>query len=235
MATGGIFIKRGMTVGIPAGGLKFSFGPDGKMKGDLTLHAHFDVCPVWLELAARHLREATEHRAARIAAWASNDADAKGETLQKEFESSMQAIMAAAIAIDAFYSVVSAKMEIPADLKKKWRNNRTSRYVQISEVLRQAFGLKPKGTKALRGNLKEIFRYRDLAIHPRGKLENPILHPELGVGVEWRFAYYRAENAQLIVDAAQSMIVDLIMRGKPTKNEIQKYAESLQKLIPNCT
>jgi hypothetical protein len=38
----------------------------------------------------------------------------------------------------------------------------------VTEVLRRGFHLKPKGTKALRDNLKEIYRFRGMAVHPSG-------------------------------------------------------------------
>jgi hypothetical protein len=49
----------------------------------------------------------------RIAAWQSDDADARAATLEREFESSMQAMMAAAIALDSFYLALRDKTSIP--------------------------------------------------------------------------------------------------------------------------
>jgi hypothetical protein len=127
----------------------------------------------------------------------------------------MQAIMAAAIALDAFYAVIKTKAEIPETLIKKWKVNGTARYKQLSEVLRQAFMLKKEESALLQESLKEIFRFRDLAVHPRAENEAPVFHPEIHVGVEWRFACFRAENAALIVCATQNMIRELVSKGKP--------------------
>lgn len=98
----GVFIARGMTVVVPAGGFTLSIGDEGKLSGSLTLHVHHDVCPTWLELASRHLSDAEERKRARVSAWNSDDQDARAATLEAEFEFSMQAIMAAAIAVDFF-------------------------------------------------------------------------------------------------------------------------------------
>lgn len=49
----------------------------------------------------------------------------------------------------------------------------------------RTFTFKPKGASALRANLKAIYRYRDLAVHPSGRIEAPMLHPELDLGMEW--------------------------------------------------
>jgi hypothetical protein len=136
--------------------------------------------------------------------------------------------MAAAIAIDAFYALIQTHVHLPPSIVNKWRTKRTARYSQITEVLRRGFQLKPKGVAALRQNLKEIYRVRDLAVHPSGKVEAPILHPELGVGVEWRFACFSAHNAELVVNAATWILWDLAYGGKPKDPEIQRYINGLR-------
>jgi hypothetical protein len=223
----GVFITKGMTVAIPPGGLRLSIGEDGTPSDTLTIHVHFDVCPTWLDVALKHLRTAKRRRTERVSAWIGTDENAKARALEKEFESSMQAIMASAIALDAFYAGVQARINLPAALVETWRSKRTSRYIQIAEVLRRGFKIRPQPTAALRKNLREIFRYRDLAVHPSGRIDAPILHPELGVGVEWRFAYFRYENALLIVRAIVSLITELATAGKPVK-DLRNYMEGLR-------
>jgi hypothetical protein len=224
----GVFISRGITVAIPAGGLSFSLGPDGKRASSLALHVHFDVCPTWCKLAMGHLASAREFRTERVAAWAGADEDEKGRTLEREFEASMQATMAAAIALDALYSVIKTHVHLPSSMMEQWRIKRTSRYSQLTEVLRRGFHLKAKGTQTLRKLLKDIYRFRDLAVHPSGKIEAPLLHPDLQVGVEWRFAYFQAANAEALVNAATGIIWDLANNGKPTDEKIVNYMKGLR-------
>ncbi|MFO1431563.1 MAG: hypothetical protein U1F76_15700 [Candidatus Competibacteraceae bacterium] len=233
----GIFISRGMTVAIPAGGLTIGIGDDGNFTGNLILHVRFDVCPTWVELSLRHLEEAKAKRVDREAAWVGTDENLKASTLEREFEASMQAIMSAAIAIDAFYSIMQTHVVVPPNIVDQWRTKRTSRYSQVTEVLRRAFHLKPKDTAALRQNLKEIYRLRDLAVHPSGKIEAPILHPELNVGVEWRFAYFRTQNAEQVVNAVTWILWDLAHKGEPKDSKIVEYMNNLKlrlaELFPN--
>ncbi len=224
----GVFISRGMTVSIPKGGFTISLGSDGRPASNLMLHVRFDVCPTWCELAVRHLADAEARRIERVAAWAGTNEDQKGDSLEREFEASMQAIMAAAIALDAFYSIIQGHVQLPPSLVEKWRTKRTSRYSQVTEVLRRGFQLKPKGTASLRKNLKEIYRLRDLAVHPSGKIKAPLLHPEIQVGVEWRFACFRAQNAEAVVNAATGMLWDLAHNGKPTDGKIVEYMNTLR-------
>jgi len=227
----GIFISRGMAITVPAGGLTISIGADGKSAANMTLHVRFDVCPTWTEIALRHLDDAREKRGDRQTAWAGTNEEQKAASLEREFEASMQAIMAAAIAVDAFYSLIQTHVDLPPSLTEQWRTKRTPRYSQVTEVLRRAFLLKPKGVAVLRGNLKELYRLRDLAVHPSGKIEAPILHPELGVGVEWRFAYFRAHNAELAVNVATWILWDLAHGGKPKDPKIVEYMNGLRQRL----
>ena len=110
---------------------------------------------------------------------------------------------------------------------ERWRHGRTARYTQVAEVVRRAFALKPKGAVLLRNNLKELYRYRDLAVHPSGKIQAPLLHPELNVGMEWRFVYFRATNAEIAVSAAAAMLWDLSNNGESKNPNVTEYQKVL--------
>jgi hypothetical protein len=227
----GVLITRGMTVAIPAGGFTLSIGDDGKLSSSVTVHVHYDVCPTWLELASRHLSDAQERKLARIAAWNSNDQDATVAAMEAEFESSMQAIVAAAIAIESFYAALRDKTNISSETVQVWRQKRTARYKQIAEVLHRAFAIIPRDCVKLRQTLREILKVRDMAVHPLGNVAAPVLHPELQVGVEWRFALFRADNAEAIVGGARSVVHELVAKGKPSTPEIQSYVDGLRNFI----
>ncbi|MCC7483535.1 MAG: hypothetical protein IT529_00970 [Burkholderiales bacterium] len=224
----GVFITRGMTIAIPPGGFSIGIGEDGGMISNLTIHVRFDVCPTWCELALKHLADARTRRAAREAAWGGTDEAQKAAALEREFEASMQAMMAAAIAIDAFYAVLQTCVQIPQTLKDQWRKTRTARYSQVTEVIRRAFQLKPKATQSLRKTLQEIYRLRDIAVHPVGKIEAPLLHPELNVGMEWRFVWFRASNAEAIVKNATWILWTLSHDSKPKDGKVGEYVGALR-------
>ena len=155
------------------------------------------------------------------------DDEAKEHTLEAEFESSMQAITSAAIAWDAFYSILLQNVKVPQSIIEKWRSGRTARYSQVAEIVRRAFSLNPKNAAILRANLKEIYRFRDIAVHPSGKIKAALLHPELNIGVEWRFVYFRATNAELAVSAAAAMLWELAHDGKAKDIKIIEYQKTL--------
>src|SRR5688572_28403227 len=98
----GVSITRGSGLRIPAGGLIISLNRETASR--FELHVVFDVCPTWLELGLRCALEAEEGRAELVAAWATPDNQRARVALEHEFEASMQAMAAAAIALDAFYA-----------------------------------------------------------------------------------------------------------------------------------
>lgn len=224
----GIFISKGMSVSIPVGGLSLSLNPDGKSDMTVKVQVVFDVCPSWLDIALEHLQAAKICNATRTEAWKGEDNETKGRSLEREFTASMQAIVAAAIAIDSFYATIQKKVKVGESLIAIWREKKTPRYSQISETLRIAFQLKPKGLKVLRAHLKQIYQFRDQAVHPSSKPNEAILHPELKVGVEWRFVAFRYENALPLVQNAIEIIGQLVATGKPKNSEVQKYADFLK-------
>jgi hypothetical protein len=213
----GVFIIKRMGITIPAGTDFFS--------GSIAIQAHYDVCPSWLKLSVDHLRAAKKCRDDREVAWQTEDAERKASTLEREFEASMQAIVSAAIAIDAFYAVVKDKAGLPPSGGK----GRPSRHAQVCETIKQAFKLKSKGFDMLRENVEKIYRLRDLAVHPKGSAGDTIVHPELGgVGVEWRIAYFRYTAAFGVVRFTVGVLNDLATNGKPITEALKTYMQTLK-------
>ena len=222
---------RAVTVAMPVDALVVAIGQNAEPASSPASHVHFDVCPTWLELAIRHLSDAQVARGARIETWEDADEHSRTGALDWEFGASIQAIMASGIAVDALYAAVQSRVHLPQSLIDEWRDKRTPRYFEISEVLRRAFSLEPKSVDYLRQTLAEILRFRDLAVDPSAKTDAQILHPELGVGVEWRFAYFRCENALLIVKATLRLIAELAIAGKPKDADLQKYIDALRSSV----
>ena len=154
----GVSTPRVVTVGIPAGGLHVAIGQNAEPANGSIAHAHFDVCPTWLELAVRHLSDAQVAQDARSETWKNADEHSKTGALEWEFEASKQAIMASGIAVDAFCGAVQARVPLSRSLIDEWRDKNTPRYIQIAEVLRRAFSLAPKHVSSLRQALAEILR-----------------------------------------------------------------------------
>ena len=195
-----------MRLGIPAGRFKISMGDDGELATQLVLHAALDVTPHWFGIALSHLEDAEQEHPKLAPAWQRQANDEISSALEAEFISSMQAIMAAAIAIDAFYAAVKERVTIPAVTLQAWREKGTARHKQVYEAMRRGFKIGKGALPKVREALKEIYRFRDLAVHPDPKLAQPLIHPDLGVGAEWRFVYFRYENARALINVILSLV-----------------------------
>lgn len=219
----GVFIGKGTRVTIPAGGLVIGFDDNGQFTSECTLHIGLNLCRHWLRIACNHLFEAEDAHQLLIKANADSENEKISECLEKEFEAGMQAVMAAAIAIDSYYAAVKEYYEISDDLTKLWRDNRTARHKQINEVFRRAFPILRKPNHNLHIALKEIFRFRDLAVHPKSGVSDPLPYPELNLSVEWRYAAFRFENAKKAV-LMTLQIVDLTtIEPYPENEKLKEY------------
>ncbi len=190
--------------------------------------ARFDVCPTWLDLAIRHLSDAGAAQVSRVAEYRGADGIAQIEMLQWEFEASLQAIVFCGIAVHAFGAALQTKVQLPQSVSDEWQRQGTPRHVQIAEVVRRAFGLDTKDAGGVRQCLGEILRFHDLAVDPSQKSDTAVFHPGLATAVEWRFAYFRFENALLIVRATLRLIWELVTLGKPAGVDVQKYVDGLR-------
>jgi len=190
--------------------------------------ARFDVCPTWLELAIRHLSDAGAAQVSRAAEGRGTHGIAEMGMLEWEFEASLQAIVACGIAVHAFGAAIQSNVQLPQSVSDEWQRQGTPRYIQISEVLRRAFELNAKNTSGVRQCLGEILRFHELAMDTSQKSGAAIFHPGLATAVEWRFAYFRYENALLIVRATLWLIWEFVSLGKPCEAEVQKYVDGLR-------
>lgn len=206
----GVYVSRGVSLRIK--NLRIECDTDGSELPPITPQVLLSMCPFWFEIAVNQLDAAESAHSMLIDAKSSGENERVGLALEAEFKASMQAIVAAATAMDALYASVREYVSLPADLISTWTANRTARYKQVAEVLRRGFVTKPRGVENLRRFLKELYRFRDLAVHPPGTYSAPILHPDVGAGTEWRFVAFTASNAHQLVRGALAFSVLLATR-----------------------
>ena len=192
--TAGLFITKGMKVSVEEFSLKML--ENGSIETNkMILHTGLDMCPYWLNIAWSSLLK-TERYHRKIITPSQNKL---GEYLQKEFQVGMQTIMAACIAMDAYYASVKEFANIPEEVSKKWRENGTARYKQISETLKRVFVIPQDIFIQIRELIKQGFELRDRAVHPNSGTDLPVLHPEANVLSDWRFSTFRYVNAKAVV------------------------------------
>jgi hypothetical protein len=219
----GVYISRGMTLGIR--NFRLVLGEDGSVDSDLVIEVSLDTHPFWLEIAWTHLERARSAHQKLLAVWGGDDEKRKGSALEAEFGASMQCIVAAAVAMDAFYSAIRPHITIPKSTLDAWRKKRTARPAQVYEVLRRGFRFGPQTGKLIKRGLKEVFEWRDRSVHPSAEAARPIAYPELGVGTESRFVAYRHYNAQRAMGFALSLIRQLLDNPRPNHSGLVRYCE----------
>ena len=113
------FIMKHLNLGFGPGS-RLVIGDDGNLSAEFNWHVQFDVCPTWLRIAIDHANRATYLGERRAEAWAGTDDKLKAQTLMDEFQSSLQAAVAAATALEATYSALLPLVDIPQSTLDHW-------------------------------------------------------------------------------------------------------------------
>jgi len=226
-----LFLTDGMQLTIS--GLSITIGADGKCEAaPATFSTCLDMCPYWLEIAYAHLLRTEQAYNDLLSARETKNNEGIGDALQAEFIAGMQTMMASAIAIDAYYACIKERVEIPKELIGRWKENRIARYKQIAEVLRIAFPMKDESFKQVRGALKEIFRFRDMAVHPPSKPVPALLRPKLNLIIDWRYVAFSYDNAKAAVRLSLSIIALTARRPHKGKfDALKPYCETLMSKV----
>lgn len=225
----GVFIVKGDQVSVAD--LKVTVLPDGKMEAGVRVELGLDMCPSWLEIAFERQSESDEAYRRLLAAVAAGDDDSMGIALKADFSASLQSIMAGAVALDAFYASVKERIEIDEGTLQGWRQKRTARYKQITEVLRRAFGLSPEGVSQVRFQTKNIFRFRDIAVHPDSRTRLPTYYPVLNKGVDSRYTNFRNRNSLASLWYSANLIRGAARNPNAVSEELKHYCGDLLKRL----
>ena len=208
----GIFVSRGARFSIPE--FEVTESPEGVISGpeSITLHLSYDMYPQWLRVAVEHAEAAILAAVEVDRQWATDveDARARSDAIEAEQRASMQSMVAAAVAFDGMFGMIDDVAPLKTETKDAWRANGTKRPARIAAALRHAFRIPNTEFKKVRQFLDELFRFRDLAVHPASRAEPAIEHPRISTGVEPRFVIFRAENAVLAAGQALTIIHQLL-------------------------
>lgn len=199
---GGVLFAKYTTLRIPAGGLRIRVTQEGKFEADsVTPEVTLETWPHWLSIGLGHLKDARQAHTDLLAAHGAGDEDAKHDALEREFLSSMQAITSAAFAVDALYGSINDVVP-PAPNAAKAR----SRGGAVMGAIHRVAKVSNLHAKALSGGLSQLFKFRNLAVHQPRDFRAPHLHPDLNVGVDWRFIAFNASNAQGALNIAMEAL-----------------------------
>lgn len=214
----GVRLTAGADLRLPAGALRIKVDADGTVSADPVVpQLRTDMWPHWLfeAVGAAQIARDSAAEVAHLAALSDRDEEALDLALGSELRGSMRAITASAFAVDAFYASVKARSPAHPN-QNAWRANRTPRYAQVFETLRYHLKLTPPGANEIRDRVKELFRFRDWAVHPGSRFREPVYRSDIGSGVDWHFAVFRGDNGVAAVAKTASMmdaLVTALLRG----------------------
>jgi hypothetical protein len=134
--------------------------------------------------------------------------------------------------LDALYASVKERTPRRPDLEEVWRKNKTARYVRIAETFHTSFKMSNEAVKQARLILREAFKYRDWAVHPPAKFQQPLYYDAIDAGAEWRFLAFGAHNAREILRGVTQLIEYILRNPRPKFAELVKWAEASKLQMP---
>lgn len=220
----GVLIFQGMTVGFLAGDLSISLNGDSESR--IVLSTSYNVVPIWLRIAHDNLK-ASKTASETIATQWSENAEVQRQLLMSELAPSMQVFVACGISLDALYDTLRPHANLSDQEVYVWRDKKTARYKQVVETIRRVYKLKPDTLKSFRECIKQIFKFRDKAVHPSLELQNACARPDITVGVDWKFSVYCYSHSKWCLESTISMIGYFY----EYKSGIEKVDQSVSSII----
>lgn len=219
-------MSSGGSLRIPAGSLLIPNG--GSPPPAVTVELSLDTWDHWLAIAKEMVERAEDAHAQLLSAHSAAEETTRASALEEEFRTAMISIAAQAFAVDALYA--SVKERIPAQPTAVQATSRAGspRYARITDTLRRGCKLRNEQVGQIRTCLKELFKYRDWAVHPPADFRQAYLHEDLALGVEWRFIAYSARNARLLFDMVVKLLGLILGSTRDQFTDLQRWAESGQ-------
>jgi hypothetical protein len=228
----GIFVSKGMGLRIPAGALTISIGEDGKAEVSLSkVEVSLDFWDHWLEVARDRAIEAVSLHRQLLAAHRDNQDEVVSDLFGKTLRTSMTCMGALGFSLDALYS--SVKERLPANALHGIGSNSTARHQFVHETLKRSARLSNDQAKLMKSVIKQIFYFRDSAVHPPGGWSEPMLHPDLGTSMASGYVAFRATNAAKGYVATRHVIELVLTKVRPKHVELAEWAAGARQRLPD--
>lgn len=226
--------------------LALKVGDDGTASLDeVRVELRTDMWPYWLEEAidaavlasgfAEQIPALVEQRdAAEDPKPTEHEID---QLVFGELKASMRAITSSAFAIDAFYASVKERSPQHPDADK-WRQRRTAREKQVTETFRYHLRIRKDAVEEIKRRVSEIFRFRDCAVHPGAKFQQPEYRDDINLLVDWHFVAFRRANAigatALTVGLLDSLVAALDRGSDELKTMKQHARQKMDEILDAC-
>ena len=125
----------------------------------------------------------------------------------------MQVIIACGIALDALYDMLRPYSKLSETDRINWKNNKTGRAKQITEVIRRVYKLNGDILKDFKTSISQIIKFRDMGVHPSLELKNACSRSDISVLLDWKFCAYTYDNAKRCFESTLHMMFYLHEKG----------------------
>lgn len=212
-------MTRGSSLRIPSFTINLATGEPSQ----ITPEIGFDVYPLWLSAAINQARVSEAAAMQLDKKWDGNGGDEISNLVEQELAAAMGCIVACAAAIDAFYGSVRDRCKRPVNPITNTQRRRRARERNILSTFQQRFGLRNEVVNGISQSMRDIFRFRHLALHAHARPEQPVRHPRLQVGMSRKHVIFRAENAAIATTYALNVIAWLTTRPNQRYPELREH------------
>lgn len=191
-----------------------------------SMQLRTDMWPQWLVIAKDEMHRA---RAAREANPGMNGQDDAvfSKLLQREMRHSMTSICAIAFAFEAFANSIVQNLPDAA----QYVMPESSAATRVHLILRSGFKIGNQGSKAVARALKEIFLFRNKAVHSSAAFADAVKHPVFPAGFEPRMLMYRVENAETAYAFARDVLDQLPPLARGTSTDWLAWCEIIPAML----
>ena len=208
----GVLLFEGLTVGILPNDFIISINEAGQTESKLILSTAYNVIPIWIKIASDNLSHAKTASINLAEMWSENS-DTQKSLLISELTPSMQVIIACGIALDALYDMLRPYSKLSETDRINWKNNKTGRAKQITEVIRRVYKLNGDILKDFKTSISQIIKFRDMGVHPSLELKNACSRSDISVLLDWKFCAYTYDNAKRCFESTLHMMFYLHEKG----------------------
>jgi hypothetical protein len=223
----GILVSEGMSLRIPVGALVLPL--DGSPPPPVRVEVSLDMTPMWVDVALDQALVARRSREQLLRLVGTKD-EAVHDALRAECTAAMLSLAGSAFALDALYESLLERAVLPPGTRERWAEKGTKRSRRIGETVRLA--LKPRLTNAeskeAAKNLSKLFQFRDWAVHPPADFREPLMHPVLNSGVEWRYVAYTFDNCRNALSFMLAYLQRGLQESRTRDRDLAEWAASME-------
>lgn len=227
----GITVLKWDSLRIPIGGLLATIGENGEPDISLKVTTRINAWMHWLDIALQHLRSAQAAHEDAVVSRQRGDVQLPHEAILREYQASLQSSCACAYSAEAFWYALLDYNVVPQERLDEWKLARTARPKRLWSTILLASRIPRASQGTLRQGVISLFEFRNIAIHPGLPFEDPVLHPELKIGLDRSYVRYRFQNASNGFAVLIELLVRTLVGIKPRDDQFDEWVRSSRQVM----